>query len=242
MDQPRIKDRLGTRERFEALHLYGVNELSTDEVLACFGSTNPSAEQTSTNLTTENEDNKESSRSTSLCPASIEWVDDSRCNALWNSSEEAQSAFDRLTVPYNQDTLDDLLKSFQPAVTASESNPEASIEPSAGIEPGELVEILHEVLPEPRDVGMDQPEMVARPLPSGAVLSMPLEGPRNLHVSIAGSRVRRPPEDEMLAHEWRLFPTPFAKTPVLFVRIATHLDRKTRGAYKRSRYYAKYHF
>ena len=135
--------------------------------------------------------------------------------------------------------MEDLLKSFQPAIPQSDSNSAATIDPSSVLEPGELVEILH-ALPEPRDVGMDQPETVARPLPSGAILSMPLEGPRLLHVSVSGSRVHRPPENEMLAHEWRLLPTPFAKTPVLFLRVATHLDRKKLGAYKSSRYYAKY--
>ena len=235
MELSNLRGRLGTRERFEALHLFGVNELSPDEVLSCFGSTTSTTDEANVNpdLIT---DNNEPSLSSNLRPASIEWIDDSRCNALWSSQDEAQSAFVRLTVPYNQDTLDDLLKSFQPAIP--QSDPASTIDSSV-LEPGELVEILH-ALPEPREVGMDQPETVARPLPSGAILSMPLEGPRLLHVSVSGSHVHRPPEDEMLAHEWRLLPTPFAKTPVLFVRIATHLDRKTRGAYKRSRYYAKY--
>jgi hypothetical protein len=62
--------------RKDALHLHGVDELSTNDIFAYFDTYKPTA---------------------------VEWIDDSSCNVIWKSENHAVNALKNMSIPYNED-------------------------------------------------------------------------------------------------------------------------------------------
>lgn len=62
--------------RKDALHLYGVDELSTNDIFAYFDSYKPTA---------------------------VEWIDDFSCNVIWKVENHAVNALKSMSIPYNED-------------------------------------------------------------------------------------------------------------------------------------------
>ena len=63
--------------RKEALHLYGVDELSTNEIFAYFHNYSPFA---------------------------VEWIDDSTCNVVWKIENHAINALLGMSIPYDENS------------------------------------------------------------------------------------------------------------------------------------------
>lgn len=198
--------------RLNAVHVRGVTDMSTDDVLEYFKSYEP---------------------------ASIDWINDYACNVVWERNQDAARALDELSRPLlvkskaregtpppgeaakpPSASCVSPLNRPEPAAAAASAVVGGRRRSSEGGDGSEEVVVMSD-----DDFGDDS---VIQPEPS------PAKGPGRDEVDVSDVGVPVPPG------EWRRAITPHPKTKMLLLRFSNKYDKKMPGAEKQSEYYKKY--
>lgn len=220
--------------RLDAIHIRGVNDMSTEDIFTYFGEYGPS---------------------------SIEWINDVSCNAVWLDESSAALALLGLSRPlilhrrkkstteekdvkiHNEEVEDE-----EKVIEGGEEVVMMSDDESSEEEENAMVDDTHQ-----KDTGIPSPsienaitystaaDMLTTSMDS-STSSTPLtttSSPEDKDVKLEEEKVDEELPLSVPPGYWRLG-VPHTKAKAILLRFATKDDKKIRGAEKRSTYYKKY--